>query len=183
MRTLAAAAAAALAVAAQAREVGGANLPEAVVAGGRTLQLNGAGIRKRFFLKVYAGGLYLESRSSDPQAVVAADQAKVVRMHLLRDVDAASILGAFRDGFEKNSKATAAAASAHIPEIAKVLPEKVKEGQVLVVSYVPGAGSTVGVEGGPAAAVAGKEFADALFRNWLGPAPADEDLKQGMLGR
>jgi hypothetical protein len=180
---LAAALATALALAAQAREVAGANLPESIVAGGRTLQLNGAGVRKRFFVKVYAGGLYLETRSSDPEAVVAADQVKVVRMHFLRDVDAASILGAFRDGFEKNSKATAAAASARIPEIARVLPEKVKEGQVLVVTYVPGAGSTVGVEGGPAAAIVGKEFGDALFRNWLGPEPADEDLTKGMLGR
>jgi hypothetical protein len=31
--------------------------------------------------------------------------------------------------------------------------------------------------------VEGKEFADALFRTWLGPEPADSDLKQAMLGR
>ncbi len=53
---------------------------------------------------------------------------------------------------------------------------------MLQVAYVPGAGSTVGVEGGQAVTVAGKDFADALFRNWIGAKPADDDLKKGMLG-
>jgi hypothetical protein len=173
----------ALAPEARALEVAGVTLAPTASLGGRTLVLNGAGLRKRVFFKVYVGGLYVEARSSDPEALVAADQAKLVRMHFLRDVDRDSILGAFREGFRNNSPATAAEATARLAEVEKVLPAEVKKGQVLVVSYLPGAGSAVGIEGGPSAAVEGKAFADALFRNWLGPQPADADLKDGMLGK
>jgi hypothetical protein len=65
--------------------------------------------------------------------------------------------------------------------VAKGLPGEIKEHQVLVVRYEPGVGSTVGLEGEPGATVEGKPFADALFRNWLGPDPADDGLKKDML--
>lgn len=185
MRTLIALAAALslLPAAAGAKEVAGVAVPDAVSAGGKTLPLNGAGLRKRFIVKVYVGALYLEAKSGDPEAIVAADAPKVVRMHFLRDVEKDKVLGAFREGFEKNSKATAAAASKQLEAVEKALPGEVKQGQVLVVTYLPGAGSTVGLEGGASATVEGKDFADALFRNWLGKEPADEGLKEGMLGK
>lgn len=185
MRTLPALAAALslLPLAAQAKEVAGVALPDTMQVAGKTLALNGAGLRKRVFIKVYVGGLYLEARSGDPEAIVAADAPKAVRMHFLRGVEKEKVLGAFREGFEKNSKATAAAAASRLEAVDKVLPAELKEGQVLVVTYAPGTGSTVGVEGGASATVEGKEFADALFRNWLGKEPADEGLKEGMLGK
>jgi len=58
----------------------------------------------------------------------------------------------------------------------------VKSGEVLVVAYQPGEGSTIGVEGQKAVTVPGKEFSDALLRNWLGLRPADDGLKRAMLG-
>ena len=164
-------------------EVAGVTVAPDATLGGKALVLNGAGLRKRFLFKVYVGALYVESRSSDPGALVAADAPKLVRMHFLRDVDRDSILGAFREGFEKNSPGSAAAASAKLEQVARILPAEIKSGQVMTVSYLPGPGSTVGIEGGPSATVEGKEFADALFRNWLGPDPADADLKVGMLGK
>jgi hypothetical protein len=57
----------------------------------------------------------------------------------------------------------------------------VKEGNVMTVTYVPGKGTTVAIQGGPSVTVAGKTFADALFRNWLGGDPADSGLKESML--
>jgi hypothetical protein len=185
MRTLPALAAALslLPAAAEAKEVAGVAIPDTAQVGGKTLALNGAGIRKRVFIKVYVGALYLEARSGDPEAIVAADAPKAVRMHFLRGVEKEKVLGAFREGFEKNSRATAAAAASKLEAVDKVLPPEVKVGQVLVVAYVPGAGSTVGLEGGASATVEGKEFADALFRNWIGKEPADEGLKEGMLGK
>jgi hypothetical protein len=183
MRTLAALILATLALDAGAREVAGVDVPEAAALAGKQLVLNGAGLRKRAFFKVYVGALYAEARSSDPEALVAADAPKLVRMHFLRDVDRDSIIKTFREGFEKNSGPLAAAAAAKLPQVERILPPEIHKGQVMIVSYVPGAGSTVAIEGGAGTTVEGKEFADALFRTWLGPEPADSDLKQAMLGR
>jgi len=172
-----------LAPAAQAREVAGVAVAEEIQIGGRTLVLNGAGLRKRFLVKVYVGALYLETRSSDAQAIVASDQARVVRMSFLRDVDRETVIRAFHEGFENNSKGEAPSLIPKLGAVEQALPVEIKKGQVLVVSTVPGAGSMLSVEGGPSVQVEGKAFGDALIRNWLGPRPADKSLKEEMLGK
>ena len=181
MRIAIAALVAALALPTLARDVSGVQFPDTVAVGGQDLTLNGAGLRKRFVVKVYAGALYLPSPSKDAEAIVSADGPKRVRMVFLRDVDRKAILGAFREGFEKNSASEAAALVPKLDLIAPAIGD-VKSGGEITVTYLPGEGTTVV---GPAgmAKVEGKAFADALFRNWLGPKPADDDLKKAMLGR
>lgn len=185
MKKLAAAALAlCVATPALARKVAGVEFPDSAVVGGQTLQLNGAGLRKKFIIKVYAGGLYLAEPSKDAAAVVAADAPKRVRMVFLRDVTKAQVLDAYREGFEKNSGGPGLPALvAKLEQIAPAIPAELKEGAEMLVTYVPGEGTTVVAAGGGTVTVAGKEFADALFRNWLGTKPADDGLKEGMLGR
>ncbi len=165
-------------------KIAGVEFPDSVVVAGQTLQLNGAGLRKKFIIKVYAGGLYLAAPSKDAAAIVAADAPKRVRMVFLRKVSKAQVLDAYREGFEKNSGGPGLAALvAKLDRIAPAVPAELKEGTEMLVTYVPGEGTTVVVAGGSPATVEGKEFADALFRNWLGAKPADDGLKAGMLGR
>ncbi len=182
MRHLVAVLALSLALPAFAREVAGVQVPDAATVGGKTLALNGAGLRSKLFIKVYVGALYLEQRSSDAAAIVAADAPWKVAMFFKRDVDKSSILGAFKDGFENNSKADLAKV---VPSLARIdaIMKDLKSGDVLEISYVPGAGSTVAAPGGATVTIEGKTFADALLRNWLGDKPADGDLKSGMLGK
>ncbi len=165
-----------------AREISGVKLPDTVTVDGKVLQLNGAGMRKKLFIKVYVGALYLPARSSDAAAIVAADEPRHVRMVFVRDVDRDSIMGAFHDGFRKNSKGPdLGALEKDLDQIAPAIGD-VKERGEITVSYVPGAGTTVtGPKG--SVTVPGKPFADALLRNWLGPDVADGDLKKHMLGR
>jgi hypothetical protein len=182
MRHLVAVLALGLAVPSFALELAGVQVPDTTTVGEKTLVLNGAGLRTKVVFKVYVGALYLEQRSSDPAAIIAADAPWKVSMAFKRDVDKASILGAFKDGFENNSRA----------DLEKILPgltridaamKDLKTGDLLEISYQPGAGSTVSAPGGVTVTVEGKPFADALLRNWLGDKPADADLKKGMLGK
>jgi len=55
-----------------AAERGGATLSDTLTAGGKTLQLNGLGLRKKAMFKVYVGGLYLESHAKDAGASLRA---------------------------------------------------------------------------------------------------------------
>ena len=183
MRTIAAALLLATAAPALAVEVSGVKVPESVVVDGMALQLNGAGVRKKFIVKVYVGALYLPRKMSDAAAIVALDQPKSVRMHFLRDVDRSSMFGAIRDGFESNSKAQLPELEPKLKLLEEGLPPEVKEGQVVQVAYAPGRGATVGVEGGKSVTIEGKAFGDALFRVWLGDDPVDGGLKEGMLGK
>jgi long-chain acyl-CoA synthetase len=183
MRLAAAALALTLASTALAREVAGVAVPETAALGGTALQLNGAGLRSKLFVKVYVGALYLEQKSSDAAAIVAADAPWLVTMAFKRGVEKEKIVGAFKEGFENNSKADLAAL---LPGLARVDAglKDFKEGDLFTISYQPGVGATVSPPGGAAPVIVeGRAFGAALLRNWLGEKPADGDLKKGMLGK
>jgi hypothetical protein len=185
MKKLAAAALAlAVALPAHAKKVAGVDFPDAVEVGGQQLKLNGAGLRKKFVVKVYAGGLYLAAPSRDAEAIVAADAPKRVRMVFLRDVKKSQVMDAYRDGFRQNSGGPKLdALLEQLKSIEPAIPN-MREGAEMSVTYVPGQGTTVSAAGGgQPVTVPGKDFADAMFRNWLGREPADDDLKKALLGR
>ena len=65
------------------KEIGGINMPETIKAGSTTLVLNGAGIRTKFFMKLYVGGLYLQNKTSDANKVLNTDEAMAMRLHII----------------------------------------------------------------------------------------------------
>jgi hypothetical protein len=164
--------------------VAGREVPESFDAGGAHLVLNGAGIRKRLFFKVYVGALYLPARSHDAASIVTADEPKCVRVFFLREVTREAMRAAYHHGIEQNSPgARVAELEAKLDQLSELLPEKIPDGSELRVEYAPGQGTTISHSGGARGTVEGKEFADAMFRTWLGDHPADESLKEAMLGR
>jgi hypothetical protein len=170
------------AFAVQAKEVKGVQLADTVTADGKTLKLNGAGVRKVFIFDVYVGALYLEETSTDPSTILAKDGVRRVEMTMLRDLEKEKIVDAIRTGFDKNAKDKLPALKDRLEKFIAQMPEKVNKGQVLKLTYVPGKGTTVTGQG-EKALVEGKDFADALFSVWLGQHPVDDDLKKGMLGQ
>jgi hypothetical protein len=167
-----------------ARDVAGVRVPEAIEVDDTELRLNGAGLRwaTMFNVKVYVSALYLATPSKDPNAIVQADEPKSVLTRFLRRMGKEKIIGAFRQGFERNSGADAKALQPGLERIAAALPAEIKEGMEVAVTYVPGKGTTVAGPSGEVT-IAGKPFADAMFRSWLGTRPADDGVKKAMLGR
>ena len=181
VRSLAAATALLVAFAAPAKEVNGVQVQDTVTAEGKTLKLNGAGLRKKFIFDVYVGALYVEEPSKDAATILGKDGVRRVEMHMLRDLQKEQIVEAIKEGFEKNSKDKLPALKDRLDKFIAQMPEKVTKGQVLKLTYVPGKGTTVTGEG-EKAQIEGKDFADALFSVWLGAHPVDDNLKKGMLG-
>lgn len=171
--------------AAFAAEVEGVTLADKVQLGGSELTLNGAGVRTRVFFKVYVGALYLQKKTGGTDAVLGDAGAKRIAMHMLRDLDAEQLFSALNDGLKKN----------HSPgELARLEPQvkqlegifnavkAAKKGDVILLDYLPGAGTRVTVRGDDKGTIAGEDFNRALLRIWLGEQPADAALKKAMLG-
>ena len=171
--------------AAQAAEVEGVKLADKVQVGGAELVLNGAGVRTRVFFKVYVGALYLQKKASATEAVLADAGPKRIAMHVLRDLTAEQLFSALKDGLSNN----------HSPgQLAKLEPQvkqledifnavkAAKNGDVILLDYLPGAGTRVMARGDDKGTIAGEEFNRALLRIWLGEKPADSGLKKAMLG-
>jgi Chalcone isomerase-like len=169
-----------VAAAALAGEVAGVRIPDMATVEGKTLKLNGMGLRKKVVFKVYVAGLYLEQPSKDPRAIVSSDQIKSIRLSILRSLQAGKITEAITEGFEKNSKADMPALKARLERFNAMFPD-VKEGDEIVMTYVPGKGTIVTAKGVEKGVIEGKDFADALFSVWLGPNPVQEDLKKALL--
>jgi hypothetical protein len=163
-----------------AKERDGVNSPATIQAGGKTLQLNGMGLRKKLIFKVYVASLYLETPTTDPRHIIASEQVKRVEMHMLRDLERGKIIEAVQAGFEANSSTEMPRLKDRLDRFLSVIPD-LKEGQVIVITYVPGTGTVIKAGGAEEITLPGEDFAAALFSVWLGEHPVDEGLKDQML--
>ena len=67
------------------KEVLGVNFPGEKVVAGKTLKLNGVAYKKVFFIKVYAGGFYLENPTQDPKEIIESEQVKHFHLQYLTE--------------------------------------------------------------------------------------------------
>jgi len=166
---------------AQARTLEGVELPDTAVVDGATLKLNGMGLRAATALRVkaYVGGLYLEEPSSDAAKVIDSRQRKRVTMKFLRDIDRGRLTSGWAESLRKVGGKTM---EPSIAEFTSLIPD-VKTGDTMSFTWRPGVGLEVAMDDKVRGAVAGDDFARALFTVWFGPKPGDENLKRGMLGQ
>ena len=173
------------AFAAHAADVGGVKLDERARVQTADLQLNGAGVRTRYFFDVYAIGLYLAEKKSDPAAVVALPGNKRVAIHMLRDVGADTFIAALIDGVKANHpQAEVQRLEPRLKELAATMTEmkEARKGSVIALDLV-GTQTQLTVNGKPAGQpIAGEDFYRALLRIWLGEHAVQEDLKKALLG-
>jgi hypothetical protein len=170
-------------VAANAAEVGGVNIPDSTTVGSQKLVLNGAGLRKKLFIKVYTGALYLPAKQANSGAILGADVPRKMVMHFVFDVDKGKIAEAWTEGLTANTPS----AGADVKNAFKTLEsymEDMKKGQQIVMTYVPGTGTTVEVNGKTKGTIPGKNVADAILATWIGPKPGPgDDFKKAVLGQ
>jgi len=160
----------------------GVTLPDTQQLGGKTLVLNGMGIRTKFMVKVYVAGLYLEQKSSDANAIIKADTPKQIVMKFVHGASKSQMTDAFDEGFRNNSPDAVKTMKAQIDQLLNAL-DAVKTGDEMVFTYVPGTGSSLAINGQNKVTIADPAFGPVLFSVWLGPKPPNEGLKKGMLGQ
>jgi len=162
--------------------LGGVAMPTAVQADGQELALNGMAVRKKAIFKVYVAGLYLPARNSDPEAILAADAPRRLVMRFVRDVDARKICEAWNESLAANTPDASSKLKQHFATLCSWM-EDVEDGEQFAFTYVPGQGTTVEVKGRAKGVITGKDFADALFKSWIGPKPGPgEEFKRKLLG-
>jgi len=175
---------AACSVPASAREVEGVLLQETIDMGGRQLVLNGAGVRSKWFIDLYVAGLYLDAVSSDPGQVIVADRPLLLRLDVISGlISSEKMETATREGFD-NAAATGYPAKAEqVDAFIDVFREEIEKGDRFELAYLPGEGVRVSKNGELRATLTGLSFKQALLAIWLGERPAQQSLKQALLGR
>jgi hypothetical protein len=171
---------------AKAGELASVNVPDEIsLSNGDTLQLNGMGLREKLWIDVYVGSLYLPKPARTVADALAQPGGFRIQMDFLyNEVSSSKLIDAWTDGFEKNqSEEALKVLESRMQSFYQLFEESAKKGDNYIIEYVPGEGSKVSKNGVTLGLIQGEDFKTALIEIWLGNHPADQGLKEGMLGR
>jgi len=163
----------------------GVTLPEKLGREDKVCILNGAGVKKHYFMSIYVAGLYLKNKNTDPHAIIYDDQAIVVRMQIISSlVTKERMCESVREGFNKSTGGNTAPIQKEIDMIVKIFQsEEIKVGDVFDIWYIPGKGVMASKNSEKLdLLIPGLYFKKSLFDIWLGDNSADIELKESMLG-
>ena len=172
-------------MATEARQLGDVTLPDKVKIPGSDVELllNGMGYRTKFVFKIYVAALYTETSVTTRDSVQSLKGPKRIVMHMVYDeVEREKIIDGWNDGFvENNSDEQLKSLQARIDVFNSYFSD-LKKGDVLLYDFIPGTGTRVTINGEEKGVIEGADFYAALLDIWLGDEPADDDLKDAMLG-
>lgn len=160
--------------------VEGVRFAPRVQVGDTPLVLHNAGLlRYRVVIKAYVAALYLGE--GVPPSAALGDVPKRLEAEYFWALDGEDFGPVTLEGIARN--VDAATLERLRPRIARfgALFQDVKPGDRYALTYLPGRGTEVTLNGRPLGTVEGADFANALFAVWLGSAPLDEDLKTALL--
>jgi len=171
---------------AQAGQLAGIEVDDQVTtSNNKVLQLNGMGLREKMWIDVYVGSLYLATPSHDAVEVIAQPGPFRVQMDIIYDeIAGEKLIAAWQEGFEKNqSPDSLVKLDARIKEFNALFTESAMKGDRILIDYVPSKGTQVTKNDKLLGTIKGEDFKKAVLAIWLGDEPADEELKEGMLGK
>ena len=155
--------------------------------GDQELVLNGAGVRTKFFIKVYAIGLYLPEKNHHSDEVLGLNAPKrVVISILMREISSDQFMSALREKLSSDlSPAEMKAMQTSLGRINEIMREvkMLKRGQLVALDFTPGHGTRIMVNGDVKGNyIPGDDFYRALLSGWIGDKPVSEKLKRSLLG-
>jgi hypothetical protein len=146
---------------------------------GTPLRLSGTGVLQRFFLNGYAAALYLGEGVSPGGSL--GDVPRRIEIEYFRAIPADAFVSATVKGVLRNvDSETHARIRGSIGRI-NSLYQDVVPGDRYALTYIPGVGTELSLNGEPKGVVEGAEFSAALFGIWIGGAALDEGLREELL--
>jgi hypothetical protein len=169
---------------ARAAEIEGVRFLDRLSVGASELRLHGTGLlRYRVFIKGYVAALYLGesfAREATPKTVLA-DVPRRLEIEYFWAIPADKFANATVEGISRSTgPATFERLRRSIDRINK-LYEDVEPGDRYALTYLPGVGTELALNGRRLGVVEGADFSAALFAIWIGDEPLDESLRNQLL--
>ncbi|QOJ35321.1 MAG: chalcone isomerase family protein [Nitrospira sp.] len=160
----------------------GVTFPDSIHAGSVTLPLRGVGLAKFMrTISLYVAALYLPS-ALEPDRVLD-DVPKRLELSYFRSIRRAEFGRAATKVLADNVPPETLSILAPRIEQMHRLYEDVKPGDRYGLTYLPGVGTELALNGVVKGTVEGADFAAAYFAIWLGPDPINQALKARLLNR
>ena len=134
----------------------------------------------KFFFKLYDLSLLAPSAASRAQ-ILNAEVGFELQFKYLRTLEKPLILESAARMLERNlSPGELAQIEARVQEL-NAAYTTVRDGDRSSLSYHPGRGTTLAINGRDAITLPGQDFAQLYFRIWLGPQPTSKAMKEALL--
>ena len=152
-----------------------------VMAGQQVLEIKGAGILRYLrFIKAYAGALYAQPGLAP--AAILSDTPKRLEIEYFHDLKGKDFGPATYKGLSKNLDAAAIERLRPRIDYHNSLYVDVQPGDRYALTYIPGKGTELALNGRTMGVIEGADFAAAIFSLWLGEYPYDTKFKKALLG-
>jgi hypothetical protein len=144
------------------------------------LLLNGVGVmRYRVFIKGYAAALYLGEQVAPEQALDRVPRR--LEIEYFWSIPAVKLSEAMFEGIARNVDAQTLDRLWKTMERFSALYEDVEPGDRYALTYIPGVGTELALNGERKGLIEGDDFSAALFSIWLGEQSLDAALRERLL--
>ena len=164
-----------------ASEIEGIRFDDTFVAENTKLRLTGVGLLRYWGFKAYVGAFYLEEGTAIDKFM--SDTAKRIELEYFRSIKGKDFGPATNKSIAKNVDSKTFDRLRPQIEFHNSLYQDVRPGDRYSLTYVPGRGTELALNGESKGVIEGAEFAAAVFSIWLGPKPMNETFKKQLLGR
>ena len=159
------------------------DIPETIEYQESKLVLNGQGTRIIFFMKVYEGSLYLETKSTDAEKIMNDNAAMAIRIDVTSEmVTADAMKKALSEGLKKSTNNNTSPILNEMEKLSSSFNSDVTSGDFYEFIYIPEVGTHVLKNDDLVEIIPGFEFKRAFFGIFLSKNPIQKNLKKAMLG-
>jgi hypothetical protein len=147
----------------------------------RVLPLRGAGLfRYMVWIKAYAGALY--TPGDVPSDAILEDVPKRLEVEYFHAIRGKDFGPATNEGLRRNVDGPTVEMLREKIDYHNALYVDVSPGDRYALTYWPGQGTTLELNGEVLGRIEGADFAAAIFSIWLGPDPINPKFKKELLG-
>ncbi|MFN6945286.1 MAG: chalcone isomerase family protein [Cytophagaceae bacterium] len=172
-----------LAVLVQITAFAGSPMPPVLEIQNQKLTLNGSGIRNKYMIDLFEGGLYLKEKCQNAEKIIRADELMSIRIVVTSKVITAKRLEEnIRSEFLRLTNGLMDGYKDRLESLVKAMARDVYKGDVFDLTYKPDEGLKIYKNNVFQVTIPGLDFKKILFSIYLGNDPCDARLKNNMLG-
>ncbi|MBI2790499.1 MAG: chalcone isomerase family protein [Gammaproteobacteria bacterium] len=146
---------------------------------GDVLTLRGVALHKLYFQDSYIGAFYSLNPITSAQLAIKDAGPQRMWLYFLRTVD--NLKEYWEQGIdENNSPEIIEREQISISQFFKMIDTPLREGDTLVLDYMPNVGTKVIIKGAVKGIIKGNEFYDLVLKVWMGRMPPSEKFRKDL---
>ncbi len=165
-------------------KVGEVLFPQRVKALNWTFELQGAGVREKFWIDLYAIGNYTLKRYPSAESLIQADHPMLLRLVIVSSlITEERMRESIIEGFQKSLGDDYPAMQRQVEHFINLFAGDIHKGEKIILVYDPNQGTVIYRNGQQKGVISGYSFKKALWGIWFGDNPPSRELKVALMGR